>query len=416
MKSIRGLLCAAVVLVCAGVPASAETLTIQQAIAEALDHNLTLIAQRFDVRAADAQVLTASLRPNPVLTVSAFRADQRLYGAGATPQDETIRTDYVVERGGKRGDRIAQARLGVSIAELHVLDATRTLIFDVQSAFTDVQLAKMNLELAQENLTAFASVVDIDEERVRTGDLAGVELARSELAKLQFQNDVAQQQTKLTVARNHLSVLIGRGADGSALDVTGDLRADAPSSGLEELQRLALERRPDVRAARTEQARSVADLRLQLANGKVDYTVSGEYHRQQSPAVQGNAAALFVSVPLPVFNRNQGEIARARVQDQQQQASVAALEATVKGEVENAYAQYSSAREIVKRVEGDMLTRAKNVRETTEYSYRRGEASLIEFLDSVRAFNDTIHSYNDARAEYARSLYALDSTSGQVMP
>jgi cobalt-zinc-cadmium efflux system outer membrane protein len=419
--SVSRLLTAATFVACAQTAAQAQQavlapLTMNQAVTEAIDHNLTLLAQRFNVTVADAAIQTASLRPNPVLTVSAMRPDQALFAAGSTTRDETVRTDWVFERGGKRSDRIEQATLAKTSAELNVLDATRTLVLDVEGAFVEVQVAKLNLALAEQNLAAFNDLVGINVERVRTGDLAGVELSRSQLAMLQFQNDVAQQQTHLAIARNRLSMLIGRGPAGAGLDVTGELRRDPQRRDLDELRRVALERRPDVQAARTEQARSAADLRLQLANGKVDLTLSGEYHRQEGPLTSGNAGLASMSVPLPIFSRNQGEIARAHAAQQQTEASLRALEANVTTEVGNAYAEYSSASAVVDRIERDMLTRAQDVRTTTEYAYRRGEASFVELLDAVRAFNDTMQSYNDARAQYARSLYALESTSGQVNP
>jgi cobalt-zinc-cadmium efflux system outer membrane protein len=132
--------------------------------------------------------------------------------------------------------------------------------------------------------------------------------------------------------------------------------------------------------------------------------------------VQGNSYGVFFSVPLPIFNRNQGEVARAQVQQQQLKAKAQALENDIASEVANAYAQYSTTREIVDTIERQMLKQAQDVRTTMEYSYRSGEASFIEFLDAVRAFNDTMQSYNSARAEYARSLYTLDSISGKVNP
>ena len=395
---------------------ASSVLTIDQAVREALDHNLTIKAERDNLNVADAAVRTASLKPNPVVTVNLVRPDRSLVDAGISPYEQVLRTDYVVERGGKRERRIDQADLSKSVTGFQLLNTTRTLVLDVDNAFTDVQLAKLNLNLAQTNLAAFNDVVRVNTERVRTGDLSRVELSRSRLAALQFQNDVRQQETKLRVARNRLSTLIGRGPDGDAIDVTGDLRTEADVLDYSTLLRRALEARPDLRAVRTDAARSTADLRLQLANGKVDYTVSGEYHRQEGSLVRGNSYGLFVSAPLPIFNRNQGEIARADVQRRQLDTRVHALESDIANEVTTAYAEYTTARQIVDSIERDMLTEARDVRTATEYSYRRGEASFVEFLDAVRAFNDTMQSYNEARASYARSLYALDSTSGKATP
>jgi cobalt-zinc-cadmium efflux system outer membrane protein len=279
-----------------------------------------------------------------------------------------------------------------------------------------VQLAKLNLALAQDNLKAFNNVVQINTDRVRAGDLSQVELSRSRLAALQFQNDVRQKDTRLRVAKNRLSTLLGRGPSAESLDVIGDLRKDPGPADYEALRQQALAARPDLRAVRTDQARSVADLRLQIANGKADYTVSGEYHRQEGSAIRGNSYGLFFSAPLPIFNRNQGEIARARVQQQQLRTRVQALEHDISSEVISAYAEYSSAHEIVDTIERQMLAQAEEVRTTTEYSYRRGEATFVEFLDAVRAFNETMQSYNEARAGYARSLYVLDAIAGKVNP
>ena len=399
----------------AGQP-SAAPITVDQAVAEAIDHNLSLLAERYNVTVAAAAVVTAGLRPNPVITVNGMAPSRDLVETGIAVDEGVVRTDYVVERGGKRERRVEQAKLALSVAELQLLDTTRKLVLDVKTAFADVQLAKLNLALARENLAALNGVVSINVERVRTGDLPKVELSRSRLAALQFENDVEQQSTKLLVARSRLSLLIGRGASAGALDVIGDLRRDSDVLDRSTLLSRALDKRPDLRAARSDQARSVAELRLQLANGTIDYTISGEYHRISGGGLRGNDYGVFFSAPLPVFNRNQGEIARAQVQQQQFDAKTKALEAGIRTDLDAAFTEYSSARRVVERIENEMLKQARDVRATMEYSYRRGEASLIEFLDAVRTFNDTTRSYNEARADYARSLYSLDAISGGVTP
>ncbi|MBI3400903.1 MAG: TolC family protein [Acidobacteria bacterium] len=397
-------------------PPPTATLTVDEAVREAIDHNLTLAAERYSVSVARARIVTARLRPNPVFTYSAMLPDSAIYDNDVNPFENVFRMDVVMEGGGKRARRIEVAQQATTVAELQLLNTIRTIMLDVQGAFVDVVLAKENAALARESLDAFNALVQVNTERVRTGDLSQVELARSRLAALQFQNDVRQRESKLAIARHKLKTAIGRtGPD--AVDVTGELRREATPAAIETVARLALETRPDLQALRHDEARSAADLRLQIAQGKIDYTVSGEFHRQQAPHdIVGNQYGLYVSVPLPIFNRNQGEVERARGESRQIDARIRALEADIGREVQAAYEEYSAARDIVATIETQMLTQARDVRATTEYSYRQGEASFVEFLDAVRAFNDTMQSYNEARAEYARSLYALDSISGKVTP
>jgi cobalt-zinc-cadmium efflux system outer membrane protein len=386
-------------------------LTIDDAVREALDHNLALIAERFSLSIAQARILAASLRPNPVFTYDFMVPDSAIYDANVNPLEHVFRTDVIFEGGGKRQRRIDVAEAARSVAELQLLNTMRTIVFDVQSAYVDTVLAKVTLGLARESLTAFRDLIRVNTERVRSGDLSRVELARSRLAAVQFQNDVRQQESKLVIAKNRLRTLIARAGNGD-LDVVGDLRGDRMPIDLGGVQQRALSQRPDVQALRRDQARSAADVRLQIAQGKIDYTVSGEFHHQRAPVATGNQYGAFLSVPVPIFNRNQGEVERARLEERQASARLSALEADVSNEVRAAYEAYTASRDVVDTIEGQMLADARDVRTTTEYSYRRGEASLIEFLDAVRAFNETMQSYNQARADYARSLYALDAASG----
>jgi cobalt-zinc-cadmium efflux system outer membrane protein len=249
---------------------------------------------------------------------------------------------------------------------------------------------------------------------VRTGDLAKVELVRSQVAALQFRNAVRQAESKLRIANNRLQSLMGRRAFSPTFDVVGDLRRDAGPITVEAVRTAALELRPDLLALNRDQVRSLADLRLQIAQGKVDYTVGTQFHRQYGNA-HGNAMGFFFSAPIPVFNKNQGEIERARREQQQIEAKIRALQNDIRTEAQNAYQQYTTAKDLLDSFEKDMLTAARDVRETTVYSYRRGEASFVELLDAQRAFNDTMQGYNEARAEYARSLYLIDSISGKAV-
>jgi cobalt-zinc-cadmium efflux system outer membrane protein len=396
-------------------PQPIETISVDDAVRLALERNLDIAAERLNVQVADTAIQTAALRPNPVFTASISRPESVLVDAGVSPDEAIFRGDYVFEGGGKRQRRMDQATLAKSVVDLQVKNTTRQLVLDVERAFVDVQAAKANVDLAQDTLKAFNDIVAVNVERVRAGDLAQVELSRSRLAAMEFENDVREQESKLRVARNHLSLLIGRGPDGSRLDTGGEFRRAAADVDYATLLQQSLAARPDLQALKADQARSAADIRLQIANGRIDYTVSGEYHRQSSYNVSGNEFLFAVSVPVPIYNRNQGEVARARVQETQAAARIQALENGITDEVSSAYADYTLARDTLANIESRMLADARAVRTATDYSYRRGEASLIELLDAQRAFDDTMRSYTDARAQFARSAYALDAlTNGGI--
>lgn len=412
------------VLGCAwGQVALAETeekeLSLDGAIQEALTNNLQLIAQRLQVSVAEAREITARLRPNPVLTVSGQTLD--LLGAKYVPTTPfgpnqfNVHTEFPIERGRKRAERIGLAKEEKTLAEIGVREATRGTIAVVQSAFVDVQQAKADLKLARENLDRLESLVKINEARLAAGDLAQVELDRSKVAALQYRASVQQAELRLDQAKLDLLQAMGRKDRTLNFDVAEDIRREVLTDTPQTLLSAALERRPDYLGSKQEQARSEADLRLQLANGKVDYSVGTEFTRQMAYGIGGNSLGLYFSMPLPVFNRNQGEIARAQREIRMNGARRNALEAQIGSEVEKSYRQYSVARHLLESVESEMLAKAKSVRDTTEYSYRRGEASLVEFLDAQRAFNDAMQTFNAARADYARSLYQLDTVTAATV-
>jgi cobalt-zinc-cadmium efflux system outer membrane protein len=392
-------------------------ININQAVQEAVEKNLNLLAERYNLSVADARILTAQLRPNPVLTL--YTDLQPLPGSGAAELNQTgppeygARADFIWERGQKRRYRIEVAQHEKDVAQWQFLNTARGLVLDVQNAFVEVLLAKETLALAERNRTSFRKIVEVSVERVRVGDLAKVELTRTQLAELQFNNAVIQGLARLRIAKQRLQLLMGRATSSESFDVVGEMRREPMPFTYEELWRQALARRPDYQAITHDQARSIAELRSQIAQGKIDYTIGAEYRRQQGLAGIGNSVGVFFSAPIPIFNRNQGEIARARQEKDQVEARTRALEAVMRNELDAAWQQYDTARALLARIEGEMTEQARRVLVSMEYSYRAGEASLVELLDAQRAFNDTMQGYNEARAEYARSLYLIDSITGK---
>lgn len=398
---------------------SDTVLTLEQAIDEALANNLELAAAKLNISVTQAREISARLRPNPVLSVSGqtlgIIGSHYSPSSPAGPNQLNVHTELPVELRSKRAARVTLAKEDVSLAELGFREQMRGLIADVQSAYLDVQQARENLTLAGQNLGHLNELVEINRARLAAGDLAQVELDRSLLAALQFQTAVQQAQLAYDQTRAQLLLIMGRKTRALDFSVADTIRQAPITETAPELYDLALTRRPDVLASQQAEVRSRADLRLQMANAKVDYAIGTEFTRQSAYGMAGNSVGLYLSVPMPFFNRNQGEIARASREGTQANVRTQSLKFNVEGEIQAAYRDYTISSQLLKNIESNLLVRARNVRDTTEYSYKRGEASLVEFLDAQRAFNDAMQSYNDARVRYARSLYRLDAVSGATV-
>jgi cobalt-zinc-cadmium efflux system outer membrane protein len=301
------------------------------------------------------------------------------------------------------------------IAEQKLADSVRRLTLDVTLACIDVMEAKAKLSLANENLRSLESLVGVNERRVSAGSIPPIELTRSRVAMLQFRSSVKTAELALITARLRLQTLLGRTPGPNLVDVSDGLKVSLPEAppDLPRIEQAALTTRPDLQAVRLDQARSQADLRLQIAQGKVDYTVGAEYRRQQGLNGRGNTLGFFFSAPLPVFNRNQGEIARATAEQEQIRKSIEALQAQISSDVNNAWQEYETSRSLVGEIERDLLGPSQQARDTTAYVYQAGASSLIDVLDAQRAFNETMSAYYSAQADYRRAASRLASAVGE---
>lgn len=396
-------------------PATAQV-TVDAAVAEGIANNAALLAEKAEIDIGAARILTARLRPNPVASFSGDHLD--LLGTGfdsnngGGPGEIAVGMQFTWQRGGKRERRVEVAETARAAAEFRFANAVRQLTWELRNAFVDALLTRDMVALARENLGFLQKIVDVNEVRLKAGDIAEVELVRSRLAALQYETAVRQAEQKHRTTLVQLQRLMGRRRPDPGFSVSGSLDRPDASLLLDDVRKQALEQRPDLLALRRDLDRAAAEWKLQMANAKQDWTVEADYRRQQFNA-KANAVTVTVGMPLPVFDRNQGEIQRALQEQRQAGLRLQALESQIAAEVEDAYSQFLTARSLLHTVQGAMLQQARDVRQITEFAYRCGDTSLLALLDAQRAFNETMQAYIEARAEYARSLYLLAAVSGK---
>ena len=388
-------------------------ISLDQAIDLALTHNHALKATRTLILQNQAQEITANLRPNPT-----FEADSQ-FMPFFTPQDFTsnnlnqdqqfdLGIGYLFERGRKRQRRLQAARDQTAVTRAQVTDAERTLAFNVGQQFVSVLLAESTLQFALEDLKGFQQTVDLSELQRKAGFIAEGDLLKIKLQLLQFQTDVSSARLARVQALVGLRELLGYDAVPSNFDVLGNLEYQPLKVKLEDLQARALRERPDFRAAELGITAANSQVLLAKANGKVDVTGTLEYSHVSGE----NGLSAFVSFPLPVFDRNQGEIARTQyafTQAQEQQQSTSDM---VLSDVSDAYEAVESNDEVVRLYTSGYLKQAQDSRDISQYAYQRGAASLLDFLDSERSYRATQLAYRQALASYMTALEQLKEAVG----
>jgi outer membrane protein, heavy metal efflux system len=389
-------------------------ITLEQAIQLAAQHNHALEAARSTINQNVAQEVTANLRPNPVLSW-----DSQFIPLFDLPQFTTpgyfnniaqfdFGVGYTIERGQKRQNRLQAARDQTTVTRSQVLDNQRTLAFNVGQQFVAVLLAQSMMDLAQQDLTSYQKTIDISEARVQAGDMSGGDLLKIKLQLLQFQQDVSSAKLARIQALAALRQLVGFESVPENYDVTGTLDYQPVHGVIDDIKALAMSSRPDLAAARLSVVAARSQVSLAQANGKRDLGLSFDYSH-----VSGvNSAALFFNMEVPIFDRNQGEIARTQAVVTQSDELYREASEQVATDVVNAWEGLHTSDEIIGLFRSGYLDQTTQSRDISEYAYQHGAATLLDFLDAERSYRANQLAYRQALAAYMTSLEQLREAAG----
>ncbi len=383
----------------------AMRITLDEAIRLALQHNHALQAARTTILQNQALETTANLRPNPTLSWDAqflpiFQPNQFTADYINNSAQFDLGIGYLFERGKKRQHRLQAAKDQTTVSRSQVTDNERQLTFNVSQQFIGVVLAQSTVDFARQDLDSFQKTVDISEERYKAGAVSEGDFLKIKLQFLQFQTDLSAAVLAKVQAIAALRQLVGFESVPDMFDVEGQLDYQPVHAGLEDLKALAMRTRPDLLAAQQSVIAARSQELLAEANGKRDVGASFNY----SHVAATNTGAFFFNVQLPIFDRNQGEIARTRyaITQSQEQASEASQQ--VMTDVVDAYEALRTNDQIVQLYRGGYVDAAQKSRDISEYAYKKGAASLLDFLDAERTYRSNQLAYRQALASYMTAL------------
>lgn len=373
--------------------------------------NPELMAGRAQVEGASAEEITARLRPNPAISLGVDQVNLPAAGArwGWNGAQWAGGIEQVVERGGKRALRMESARFGTSIATAEYADLERQAVHLLRESFIGVLLARSLADLAMEDLAAYDRVIALNRERHQAGDISRVDLARIELQRAQFEADSVDAALALRGAKQEILALLDDPTPVEAFEIEGDFELRALPLSREAAERLAFEARPDLRSAGAALRQADAEQRLARAHAIPDPQFALGLQR----ALGENALGLTVGIPLQLFDRNQGERARTGSAVRGAEATRRGIAARITREVEAAYDAVVAAESLAASYRDRYLQQAQEVRETISFSYRHGEASLLEFLDAEQAWRETQITHRHLIARFLSSLNQLETAIGR---
>lgn len=377
-------------------------LTLQQVVEIARAKNPNLLSLEQNFLSVKAQELQAGVRQNPYFT---------LYGSNisnpansTTPYAYSFQMSRLFERGQKRRWRLDSARsTSEQTADLY-RDQERQVVLQVKQAFTGMLLAKATLKLAQDNLKDFNHELDISRERYKTGDLGKLDYERLDLQLAQFETDESNAEQGLAQASDQLQTLLGYERPVAQFDIAGDIFPPEIGITLPELEQNALTNRPDYQAAHVAVHVADANVKLAYANGTADPTLEGEYDRSGTL----NSAGFYMTIPIRIFDRNQGNKATAKYQAQAIRFSEIAVHNQVFSDVDQAWVGYTTSKVLSDRYQRHYLDEAKDVLAIAQFAYEHGGLALIDYLNALQ--DDRSTSLN-ALTAYAQTWLAIHQLS-----
>lgn len=384
--------------------------------------NPSLRAGQIGIDESRAQEITAYLRPNPSLTLSSDGTQvapvqgvwKPLSGTTVSPS-----FSYLHERQHKRELRRESAQDATKITVSSQSDLERTLLFNLRSAFVQTLQQKAIRDLAQENLAYYDHLLDVNRERYKAGAIAQVDLDRLELQRVTYESDLKTAEVNLRTAKIQLLTLLNDRTPVEQFDVTGPFDFSRQIVPLNEVRQAALDTRPDLRSALEAVDKAKTDYQLAVSNGSTDPTLSTWYTYNASfnnPFAHHTLGA-SVNIPLRIFDRNQGEKLRTKLDIDRSQKLMEATRAQVFSDVDSAYTTVTSTVTLLQPYKDRYLQQATRVRDTIAFSYQHGGASLLDFLNAQAEYRSVQVSYLNLVASYLNAANQLNQAVGrEVIP
>jgi cobalt-zinc-cadmium efflux system outer membrane protein len=377
-----------------------------------------LKAAQLNIDESRAAEITAYLRPNPDFAFSTDGTQISRYEGVWRPFAGTQfspNISYLHEREHKRELRRDQAKESTTVAESTYLDQERGLVFNLRSAFVQTLQAKAVLQNARENLDYWDRELEVNRIRFKAGDLAQVDLNRLELQRVQFESDFEGALVNLRTAKIQLLMLLNERMPIERFDVSGLFDFTDQLRPLEEFRRIALAARPDLKASVQSVELARITYQLAVANGSTDPTFSVWWTHNPSfnNPYDNNTLGASVSIPLRIFDRNQGEKARTQVDIGRNERLRDANEALVFSDVDSAYWTLVQNVNLLKPYKTKYLPLAIDVRDRTSFSFRNGGASLLDYLDAEKAYRDTELGYLNLIGSYLTAAAQMNMAAGR---
>ncbi len=414
---------AILVLLGCGVKAGAQqALTWEQLRNRFETNNPTLLADKLSIEESKAQEITAYLRPNPDLTLTVDGtqiAPDRGVWQPFVGTFESPGISYLHERRHKRELRQESAKKATLIAESSHLDLERTLLFNLRSAFVSTLQAKAVLQLAKDNLAYYDKVLDISRNRFDAGDIARIDLDRLELQRVQYESDVQAAEENLETTKIQLLTLLNDRTPTRQFDVNGPFDFSDQLLPQDEARKIALDTRPDLKAAVEAADKAQADHKLAVANGSTDPTFGAWYtHNSSTNNPFGiNTLGVSVNVPLRIFDRNQGEKLRTQLDITRNERLRDAAEASVLSDVDSSYTAVASNLVLLRPYKAKYLQMSVRVRDTMTFSYQQGGAALLDFLNAQAEYRSVQLNYVNLVGSYLTAAAQLNMAVGrEVIP
>jgi cobalt-zinc-cadmium efflux system outer membrane protein len=374
--------------------------------------NPNLLSGQQHVSATKASEITAGLRQNPNFTLSGAEVNLPANNP-SNPYQYVGNVNRLFERGQKRRWRLDIAHATTDVTQSQYKDSERQTILSVKQAFTQMLAAKAALKIADDNLQSYRKTVDLSKSRLDAGDISATDFERIDLQLAEFESDYDNAKLNLVQSSDQLQLLLGINRPTDTFDIAGTLEPPVLTAPLPQIEQEALQARPDYLAS--EQSVRLADANVKLADatGTTDPTIGGEYERVGT----FNSAGFQVSIPLRIFDRNQGEKERTRYEAQSSRFAETAAHNQVVNDVDQAFAGYEVASHLAQRYNGHYLQEADHVRDNLEYSYRHGGATLLDYLDALRDYRQTHLDALNANIQVWLAIHQLSfAAATEIVP